>query len=91
MNALTMETVERENAAGEIVEVEIVPAYAIIDKVFGAGAWPTWEAQARVVKSFCAAYDAHYYAEPRERFFIGAAAREAMEAGKKIAVVDDLS
>jgi hypothetical protein len=91
MNALTTETVERQNAAGEIAAVEIIPAYAIINKVFGRGAWPTWEAQCRVVKSFCAAYDAHYYAEPRENFFIGSAAREAMEAGKKIAVVDDLS
>ena len=43
------------------------------------------------VKKWCDENESHYYAAPREDFFIFKAVREALESRKDVVVVEDLS
>ena len=43
------------------------------------------------VKKWCDENESHYYAAPREDFFIFKAVREALESSKDVVVVEDLS
>ena len=43
------------------------------------------------VRSWCDANNSHYYAKPREDFFIFRAAEEAIAEGNDVVVVEDLS
>ena len=42
-------------------------------------------------KEWCDENESHYYAAPREDFFIFKAVREALESSKDVVVVEDLS
>ncbi len=43
------------------------------------------------VKKWCDENESHYYAAPREDFFIFKAVRESLESSKDVVVVEDLS
>ena len=45
----------------------------------------------KVLMAWCQEHGVHYYAQPREDFFIGAAVTEAEERGLKYVVVEDMS
>jgi len=44
-----------------------------------------------VLRDWCSAYGAHYFARPREEFFIRTAVEEAANQGYPKVVVEDLS
>ena len=52
---------------------------------------PDYETSGKDLMVWCEKNNSHYYAEPREDFFIFNAVREAIEAGKDTVVVEDLS
>ena len=52
---------------------------------------PDYKTSGKDLMVWCEKNNSHYYAEPREDFFIFNAVREAIEAGKDTVVVEDLS
>lgn len=50
-----------------------------------------YEGQCAKLMAWCEAHDAHYYARPKEAFFVWEAREEAFRAGKHLVVLDNLS
>lgn len=50
-----------------------------------------WDAQCAKTRAWCADCKAHYYARPKEDFFTREACQEALNAGKFLVVLDNLS
>lgn len=58
---------------------------------YGFDTQPDWDTHCKDLRVWTSRYDAHYYARPKEEFFIHRAVAEAEELGLKIVVVDNLS
>jgi hypothetical protein len=50
-----------------------------------------WDASSKLVMDWCEKNNYHYYANPREDFFIWEGVEEAKKAGKVGVIVEDLS
>lgn len=50
-----------------------------------------YRGQCARLMSWCEAHNAHYYARPKEAFFVWEAREEAFRAGKRLVVLDNLS
>lgn len=50
-----------------------------------------YEGQCARLTAWCEANNAHYYARPKEEFFVWEAREEAFRAGKPLVVLDNLS
>ena len=73
--------------------VEIYFVGDVLDGIFGADMGPMipYAETGRAVQAWADAHGAITYAEPKEDFDLGEAARQALEAGVTKAVVDNLS
>ena len=75
--------------------VKVVNICTLLTHIYGEEYWGnfdiTYEMSGKAVTEWCNKHDSHYYAAPREGFFIFKAVREALESSKDVVVVEDLS
>lgn len=73
-------------------EVKVVSEGEVSQKAFG-DRWldVSYDEVGEAIRAYIEEFDAHYYARPKEDFFIAEAVRETAELGKGIVVVENLS
>ena len=78
-------------------EVKVIGICDLMEQLF-PGYWDNlnflkydYETTSKAVREWCEANNAHYYAQPKEKFWVPIGVGEAIELGKPIVVVEDLS
>ena len=72
--------------------VKVVNILNLLDRLYPHGHHNVdYMASGVATKKWCDENDSHYYAAPREDFFIFRAVEEAIAEGKDVVVVEDLS
>lgn len=72
--------------------VQVINICTLIDEIFGEDWWKEGYQEINpVIMQWAKDNDVHYYAAPREDFFLWRGVRQAWEAGKTAVLVEDLS
>lgn len=75
-----------------MADIKVTGVCTVLENKLGKDWWKAnYEEHSKIVQEYLKENDAHYYAKPKEDFFLWEAVEEAEALGKKEVVVEDMS